>query len=276
MKITLAKHSGFCFGVKRALEIALETAGRTNKAYIKGDLVHNNEVSRMIEEKGIKKIHSLKEVPQGSILIIKAHGEPLRTYKECARRKLKIIDATCPMVKEIHRKAQDLEQKGYQVVIIGDRTHKETTAIKGNIKNGLVIEKPGEVAGCSDKLSKKIGVVCQSTQNRENVSRIVYALSKYAQELLFLNTICQPTRLRQLEIEHLAGTCKATLIVGAKHSANTKRLYQVAKKVNRNTFWIDSPDKIKSSLRNRFSSLGIIGGASTPQETLEEVYRRLR
>lgn len=274
MKIYLAKHCGFCFGVKRAIKIARETAAKYKNVYIKGDLVHNEEVCREIEKSGIKRIGSLDELPAGSNVIIKAHGEPLKTYKEFETMDLNLVDATCPMVKDIHKKARELEEKGYQVVIIGDRNHEETKGILGNIKNGVILENKDEVGKFKENIKNKIGVLCQSTQTLENVASTVHQLAKHTEELLFINTICNPTRLRQKEIEELSSKCAAILIVGSKKSANTKRLYEAAKKINKNAFWITS-DKINKDSFRKFKSIGIIGGASTPVEVLQVIAGRL-
>jgi 4-hydroxy-3-methylbut-2-enyl diphosphate reductase len=274
MKIYLAKHCGFCLGVKRAIKIAKETAAKCKNIYIKGDLVHNEEVCRQIEKAGIKRMDFLDNLPAGSNVIIKAHGEPLKTYEMLKAAGLNIVDATCPMVKDIHKKARELEEKGYQVIIIGDRDHEETKGILGNVKHGVIIEDKDDVDKLVKNIKSKIGVLCQSTQTLENVAAVVHMLAKHTEELLFINTICNPTRLRQREIEELSSKCSAILIVGSKKSANTKRLYEAAKKINKNSFWIIS-GKINGGSLRRFKSIGIIGGASTPVEVLQDIIRSL-
>lgn len=270
MKIYKAKQSGFCLGVRRAIKIAKDAASLYPRVYIKGDLVHNEEVCREIEGRGIKKVANLNSIPPQAIFLIKAHGEPKKTYLEAKRKKLKIIDATCPMVKDIHKKVQELEKKGYRVVIIGDRNHEETKGIQGNINKGIIIETKDDLAKFKDKLKGKIGIVCQSTQDIENVSLIIGELSKLAKELTFINTICEPTTRRQKELNSLASRCEAVLVVGSKKSANTRRLYQLAKKINKNTFWVSNSSQIKKKIK-KFPSVGVIGGASTPDKVLEEV-----
>lgn len=274
MKIYLARHCGFCFGVKRAIKIAQETAAKYKNVYIKGELVHNEGVCEDMEKSGIRRMDSLEKLPAGSNVIIKAHGEPLKTYEKLKTMDLNIVDATCPMVKDIHKKAQELEKKGYQVVIIGDRNHEETKGILGNIKNGIILENKDEVDKFKENIKNKIGVLCQSTQTLENAAALVHKLAKHTEELLFINTICNPTRLRQKEIEKLSLMCGAVLIVGSKKSANTKRLYEAAKKINKNSFWITSEKINKNSFR-KFKSIGIIGGASTPVEVLQVIAGRL-
>ncbi|MDD5194951.1 MAG: 4-hydroxy-3-methylbut-2-enyl diphosphate reductase [Candidatus Omnitrophica bacterium] len=275
MKVHIGQHSGFCFGVKRAIQVAKEAARLHKNIYIKGELVHNQEVCRQIEALGIKTVSTLKSVPGGSVLIIKAHGEPLATYINAKRKKIKVIDATCPMVKDIHKKAKEMEQKGFRVAIIGDKNHEETIGILGNIKNGSIVENIADLRKLKSGLGEKIGVVCQSTQNIEDVSVIVAKLAKITHALLFFNTVCRPTYLRQKEIERLAKNCSAVLVVGSKNSANTKRLFFIAKKINPNTFWVNNAKSIAKNSFKKFGSVGVIGGASTPPETLEEVYKKL-
>jgi 4-hydroxy-3-methylbut-2-enyl diphosphate reductase len=275
MKINIAKNSGFCFGVKRAIKIAQNTAAKRLNIYIKGDIVHNEAVCREIEETGITRINSLQLIPCQATLIIKAHGEPLKTYAEAKERNITIVDATCPMVKDIHEKAKDLESRGYQVIVVGDKNHEETIGILGSIKKVILLEKVNDVKKAAIKLKNKIAVICQSTQSITNVARVVAKLAEYVDEMLFINTICQPTRLRQKEIQKLALASRAVLIVGSKKSANTKRLYEEAKKINKNAFWLTS-DIINRNKFKKFSSIGIIGGASTPPKTLENIASKLK
>jgi 4-hydroxy-3-methylbut-2-enyl diphosphate reductase len=274
MKVYKANYSGFCFGVKRAIQNAKDCAFKCKNVYIKGDLVHNEIVCKEIEKVGIKKVHSLEEIPPNSTLIIKAHGEPLKTYQAARAKKIKIEDATCPMVLAIHKKARKMEEEGYEVIIIGDRHHEETIGILGNIKKGIIVENKKDIGKI--KFNKKVGVVCQSTQNIENVTRLISQISKKTEELLFINTICQPTKLRQREVEKLALKCEAILVVGSKKSANTKRLYYIAKKINNNAFWISSTEEVKKEKFRHYHSVGIIGGASTPQYVLGEIYKKLQ
>ena len=275
MKLHLAQQSGFCFGVKRAIKIAKACALKYNNVYIKGDLVHNENVCKDIDNSGIKRVASLNEVPIGATIIIKAHGEGKSTYRELESKGLKAIDATCPMVKDIHKKAAEMEKNGYKVIIIGDRNHEETKGILGNITKGIIIESALEVKKFKPLLANRLGIVCQSTQNQENVSSILYELSKYAEVIKFINTICQPTRLRQKEIEKLARKCGAVIIVGSKKSANTKRLYEMAKEKNKNTFWLTSSDIDRRDFC-KFKSIGVIGGASTPVEIIGKLKEKLK
>lgn len=276
MKVYLAKHSGFCLGVKRALNIVKQTTACHKNVYIKGDLIHNEMVCDNLKAQGIKRVSSLKSIPQNSLLIIKAHGEPQKTYHQAKLKNLKIVDATCPKVLDIRKKAKEIENQGYQIIIIGDKNHQETIGILGNMKQGLVLENRKDVSRLKSKIKKKIGVVCQSTQSIENVSQIVARLAEYAEEFLFLNTICSSTHLRQEEVKKLASKCEAVLVVGSRKSANTKRLFFLAKKINKSAFWVSAPRKLNKAKFSKIKSLGIIGGASTPKEVLQKIYNDLQ
>ncbi len=290
MKIYKAKNLGFCFGVERAIEITkravskfkkshsgLENSKGANlgeKIYIIGDLVHNERVSEEIQRMGVKKVKDIDSIPSGAALLIKAHGVPQKLYSEAKRKNINIIDATCPKVTQIHKKVKNLEEKGYQIIIVGDRNHEETIGILGNTKKGIVVEKETDLKKIKHKIKKKVAIVVQSTQNIDDVAKIIYRLSKIAKELFFINTICEETEKRQKEVKELAKKCEAILVIGSKKSANTTRLYRISKKINDNTFFVTKPE-LPQNIK-RFKTVGIIGGASTPLSLLEEVYKKLK
>ncbi|MFA5096896.1 MAG: 4-hydroxy-3-methylbut-2-enyl diphosphate reductase, partial [Candidatus Omnitrophota bacterium] len=200
MRINIAQSAGFCFGVKRALEIAFAAAKGGKKVYMLGDIVHNEDVVKQIEGAGIKKITRLKRTRSGSLLI-RAHGACLKTFAGAGRLGYDIIDATCPMVKEIHRIARNTQRLGYKLIIIGDRNHDEVHGIAGQLNTkALVIDRVNNIPLKKIKRIKKAAVVAQSTQNLEQVLKIAGLLKKHIPELAFFNTICQPTRKKQEEI----------------------------------------------------------------------------
>ena len=200
MHINLAKSAGFCFGVKRALDIAYETASTGKNILMLGDIVHNEEVVKEIEKLGIKKINRLK--PQkDKLLLIRAHGASKKIFFKARDLGYKIIDATCPMVKEIHRIASMMEKKGYKIIVIGDRKHDEVQGIIGQLKQkAKIIENIDNIHLAKFKNCKKACVIVQSTQNFETVTDIVSTLRKHIPDLKFFNTICKPTRTKQAEI----------------------------------------------------------------------------
>jgi len=271
MRIRLAKSAGFCFGVKRALDIAMKAAQNQDKVIMLGDIVHNEAVVNKIVSFGIRKTKRLKKA-NGHTLLIRAHGEPLEVFKAAKRLGYKITDATCPMVKEIHRIAKEMEGSGYRIIVIGDKNHDEVRGITGQLKNeSLVIGKAADIPFLSLKSLKKACVVVQSTQNQEDVLAILSLLKKKIPDLKFFNTICRPTRIKQAEIKDMPLKNDVMIIIGSKNSANTKRLYEISRKLNKNSWWINSKDEIKSSWFKHAKSIGITAGASTPKESIDEI-----
>jgi len=276
MRIVLAKSAGFCSGVKRALAIALTTARTGKKVYMLGDIVHNETVVKKIEASGIKKINRLNRTKSG-ILLIRAHGASLETFVKAKQLGYETIDATCPMVKEIHKIAKGAQAKGYKVIIIGDKEHDEVHGIAGQLKGkALIIDGISNIPRSKLKRIKKAAVVAQSTQNLKKVLGIVGILRENIPDLLFFNTICKPTRTKQEEIMTMPKENDVMIIIGSKKSANTKRLYEIARSLNKNSWWVNSRGEIKSGWFKGADSVGITAGASTPEETIQDIARHIR
>jgi len=275
IKINLAKSAGFCFGVKRAIDIALKTA-QNNNVYMLGDIVHNDTVVKMIHNAGIKKINCLGTGKE-KILLIRAHGVSLAIIKKAVSAGYQIIDATCPMVKEIHKIAQKMENAGYKIVIIGDKEHDEVRGIVGQIKTKpLVIDNIKNIRKSNLKGIKKAAVVVQSTQNIEKVLKITALLKKYIPELRFFNTICRTTRIKQEEIKKMPRENDLMIVIGSLHSANTRRLFEIAKSLNKNSYWVQSKLDIKPIWFRNAKHVGITAGASTPDETTREIIKHIK
>ncbi|OGX24606.1 MAG: 4-hydroxy-3-methylbut-2-enyl diphosphate reductase [Omnitrophica WOR_2 bacterium RIFCSPHIGHO2_02_FULL_45_21] len=277
MKITIAKSAGFCFGVKRAIDIALESAARSkDRVYMLGDIVHNENVVKNIERAGIEKTRKLNNPRIGSLLI-RAHGSSKKIIEKAGRLGLKIIDATCPMVKEIHNIAIDMDSRGYKIIVIGDYKHDEVQGIVGQIKHkAIVLQGLADIKKKVPKRMQKSAVVVQSTQNLEKVLKMQELLKERVDDLQFFNTICSPTRLKQAEIKTLPKASDCIIVIGSKTSANTKRLYQIAKSINKNSYWINSPDELKKKWLRGAKSVGITAGASTPDETIAAIKERIQ
>ena len=271
MKINLAKSAGFCSGVKRAIDIAFRTAASEKNVYMLGDIVHNEDVVRQIRKAGIKKIKRL--LPgKNRALLIRAHGISLNTLRATLKLGYKIFDATCPMVKEIHQIACDMEEKGYHVIVIGDKKHDEVQGIVGQLKGeATVIDNLDSIPFKKIKCLKKACVVVQSTQNLENVLKIVSALKQHISDLKFFNTVCKPTRLKQEEIKRMPLENDVMIIIGSKNSANTKRLYEISHSINKRSFWVTSKKDIRRYWFKGAKNAGVTAGASTPNYTTQEV-----
>ncbi|UCC94612.1 MAG: 4-hydroxy-3-methylbut-2-enyl diphosphate reductase [Candidatus Omnitrophota bacterium] len=276
MQINVAQSAGFCFGVKRALGIALKTARSGIAIEMLGDIVHNEDVVREVTKVGIKKIKRLGE-GTNKILLIRAHGVPQKTLKEARKRGYTIIDATCPMVKEIHEIAKGAEQNGYKVIIIGDHKHDEVRGIIGQLKNkAVVIEDVKDIPLKKVKNIKKAAVVVQSTQNIEEVTKIANVLKRAIGELKFFNTICQPTQTKQREIKGMPLENDVMIIIGSKTSANTKRLYQISKSLNKKSYWVKSKKDIRGEWFKGAHRVGITAGASTPDIATKTIIEHIK
>lgn len=276
MKITLAESAGFCVGVKRAIAIALSLAKKHKNIEMLGDLVHNEEVVRFLEESGIKKIKRLTK-GKDKILLIRAHGESKKIYQKAQRLNYRIIDATCKMVKGIHNIASSMEKKGYQIVIIGDKSHDEVKGIMGQLKNKAIVINDCKSIPCQGlRKFKKIAIVVQSTQNEKKVNEIVEKIKPCVTKMRFFNTICLPTRLKQSEIQTMPLKHQVMVIIGSKKSANTKRLFEISKSLNKNSYWIHTAKDLKKIWFRNVKSVGVTAGASTPEFTIKEVIRRIR
>jgi 4-hydroxy-3-methylbut-2-enyl diphosphate reductase len=276
MQIKLAKSAGFCFGVKRALEIALKTSLLGKKVYMLGDIVHNENVVKLIENAGIKKVKRLKK-SKNAVLLIRAHGTSINIFKKAISLGYNIVDATCPMVKEIHRVAKEMEKKGYRIIVIGDKNHDEVRGIIGQLeKRALVIDKLGKSSLNKIKKTAKACIVVQSTQNLDKTLEIADTIKKYIPDLVFFNTICKPTRTKQAEIKTMPLENDLMIIIGSKNSANTKRLYEISHALNKKTRWVNSKKDIKISWLKDTRRIGITAGASTPQETIAEITSYIR
>ncbi|MCM8756420.1 MAG: 4-hydroxy-3-methylbut-2-enyl diphosphate reductase [Candidatus Omnitrophica bacterium] len=272
MKIILAKSAGFCFGVRRAIQIAEVTAKKYRNVYMSGEIVHNELVIERLKQLGIKKIKKLGS-GKDKIFLVRAHGEPKKRIEKANNLGYKIIDATCPMVKEIHKIAQREESNNRKIIVVGDKNHDEVLGILGQLKyKSYVIEPNKKFISELEKLKDKpCSVVVQSTQDLEMVKRIFKILKRCIKDIRFFNTICKPTQQKQIEIKKIAQKTDTIIVIGSKTSANTKRLYQIAKSINKKTYWIEDKSEIKKNWFKNINSIGITAGASTPKEVIDEV-----
>jgi 4-hydroxy-3-methylbut-2-en-1-yl diphosphate reductase len=275
MRVNLSRSAGFCMGVKRAVDMALESAGQEENIYMLGDIVHNEFVVKRIKEKGIKKIRKLGK-GEGKTLLIRAHGAPLSLYEDAEGAGYKIIDATCPMVKGIHRLARRERAKGRDIIIIGDSLHDEVLGIKGSVDGDPLIIDPGrELPEKKIKKIEKASALVQSTQNSKTVLGIVDLLSEMIEDFCFFDTVCQPTKSRQKDAHTIPVRNQAVLVIGSKSSANTKRLYEISRSLNSRTLWVSSPDEIDPDFFKGARTVGVLAGASTPQEIIHDAVCRL-
>ncbi len=240
-----------------------------------GDIVHNEDVIKEIAKSGVQKISRLTK-GKNKILLIRAHGAGQNTFNKAFSLGYKIVDATCPRVKEIHKIAKQMEQQEYSIIIIGDKRHDEVRGIIGQLTNkAIVIDKIETISLQKISQIKKAAVLCQSTQKLDKVIEIVKILKRHIKKLQFFNTICRPTRIKQEEIKHLPLDNDVMIIIGSKTSANTRRLFEISKSLNPRSFWVQSKKDIKSAWFKNINNVAITSGASTPdwitQDIIEEI-----
>jgi 4-hydroxy-3-methylbut-2-enyl diphosphate reductase len=276
VKINVAKSGGFCFGVKRAIKIALNTAKSGARVEVLGDIVHNEDVVKEINQVGVKQIKRLRK-GDDKVLLIRAHGASEETYEKASSLGYTIVDATCPMVKEIHKIAKTSKQGSNEVIIIGDKEHDEVRGIMGQLNGGaVVIDNIKGIPLAKIKRIKRACVVVQSTQNLEKTLTIIEVLKRHIRELKFFNTICKPTRIKQKEAKEMPLKNDLMVIIGSKTSANTKRLYQISKSLNKRSYWVESRDEIKTEWFRNVQSVGVMSGASTPDYTTKDVIKYIK
>jgi 4-hydroxy-3-methylbut-2-enyl diphosphate reductase len=240
-----------------------------------GDIVHNDEVVRDMERAGIRRIKRLGK-GTNKTLVIPAHGRCLETIEKARTLGYKIIDATCPMVKEIHRIAVEKEQEGFRIIVIGDKKHDEVKAIVGQLeRKAIVIDEFQNIPLTTLQKIGRAAVVVQSTQNLEKVLPIVAVLKECVAELTFFNTICRPTRVKQKEMKTMPLRNDVMIVIGSRTSANTKRLYEISKSLNKRTYWVQSKEEILPQWFAGAQKVGISAGASTPESTIGDVRRHI-
>lgn len=274
MKIYVAKDAGYCFGVRDAVNLAYDTADTHGEVYMLGTIVHNERVIDNLEKVGTKVVSSLEDVPENKPVLFRAHGTPPEIWKKAKERKLNLIDATCPLVVDIHNEIKKLEDEGRRTIIIGDHGHDEVSAIAAQVEKPIIIANPDEAMNL--RKMKKAGVVSQSTQMIENVQDIINILMEKVFDLRFVNTICFPTRRNHNQIKDLADSCDTMIVIGSFTSANSKRLTQLSLEKNKNTYQVTSAGELNDSWFKNCEKVGISAGASTPDEIIKEVVNKIK
>ena len=276
LKITVAKHSGFCFGVKRAYDLACVNSKKCDVIYVLGKLVHNNDVVRELRKKGIKEIKSLDSKKEGTV-IFTAHGVGPNLYKKASERGLKIIDTTCPKVMKAQGLAKNYFKKGYQIIVFGDKNHKEVKSIKEWAGNRATI------AGDSDEVKKlkldpgkKYCLISQTTQNAKEFKKSAAYLKGKLKNFIYFNTICDSTDQRQKEIRKLSRVNDVVIVVGGRDSANSRMLLEIAKEINPKSYFIENEKELKSQWLANAKSAIIGAGASTPEWVIEKVVEKIK
>jgi 4-hydroxy-3-methylbut-2-enyl diphosphate reductase len=272
VKIIRADHAGFCFGVKRAVELARSATEHSDKIQTLGELIHNPEVLEELSSKGIQAISAISQIQEG-VVIIRAHGISQKKLAELQKKKIKIINASCPFVQKIHLEVSQFISQKIPVLILGRKNHPEMRAIIEDFPEVEVVQKISP-----QKLKKfqnqSIGVLAQTTENPANFAKLISVLEKIGAKIIPKNTICGATLERQKAAQILAEKVEAVVVIGGRKSNNTKKLFELASKI-RPTFWIENETEIQAKDFTKFKKVGVTAGASTPENTIERVCRML-
>jgi len=274
MKILVAKDAGYCFGVRDAVNLAKKSGGEYDSVYMLGDIVHNENVVSDLEKSGSVVVNNLDEIPEDKPVLFRAHGTDPKVWKEAQKKKLNIIDATCPLVTDIHEEIKILESENRKTIIIGDHGHDEVMGIAAQVKNPIIISNVEEAH--SLRKMKRAGVVSQSTQMIENVQDIINVLMGKVYDLRFVNTICFPTRRNHEQIKELAEICDLMIVIGSFTSANSKRLTQLSLARNKNSYQVMDENDIDKAWFDNIESVGISAGASTPDNIINNVVKKVK
>jgi 4-hydroxy-3-methylbut-2-enyl diphosphate reductase len=302
MEIKVAKHAGFCFGVKKAIEIAEEVAQKTSgNTYVLGQLVHNEKVIKNLQEKGIVFVENIDNIPQNAVTVLRAHGEPGTTYKILEEKSIvkgkNLNDATCPLVTLVHNVAIKLKSNGYEVIIFGKHNHPEAIGTSYHLKgkDTFIVEHEDYFQQAIDHIKKndfgKIAIISQTTMSVAGYQKLIeninsnfdkkfvempLALKNLGVQYGFVDTICNPTKQRQSDIGELAADCDLIIVIGGMNSSNSKELYAKAKEFGVESHFIQSAEQVKREWLSGKRKIGVTAGASTPDYLINEVVEQIK
>jgi len=269
LEIRIAKTAGFCFGVKRAVDMAFSNVKEAN-TYTYGPIIHNEVITGALEKDGVYAIDDI-EGREVNKLIIRSHGVSPEIYEKSEERGINIVDATCPYVKKIHNYVEKYHTNGYYIIVAGNENHPEIQGINGWAHNKCYIAKDVESLKAIHLPKGKYLLVAQTTYKKEVVDAMKVYLEEQGIEFEYINTICNATKERQEEVVQLAQQTDCMLILGSPKSANTKELFEISKKHCSNSYCVQGAVELKDEMFTGCNCVGITAGASTPQSVIEEV-----
>ena len=274
IEVILAKSAGFCFGVHRAVDTVYERTDKEN-VYTYGPIIHNEEVVKDLESKGVRAISDVDEIEgmnDNATVIIRSHGVSKNVYDSIKAKKYEIVDATCPFVKKIHNIVLDESNNGKTIIIIGNDNHPEVEGIKGWV-NGevIVINKEEQIEKLSLPEQTKACIVSQTTFNHNKFKYLVEIIRKKGYDITVVNTICNATHVRQVEAQKISSKVDGMIVIGGKNSSNTQKLYDICRNECENTFYVQTVKDLDLHELKSLKSIGITAGASTPKNIIEEV-----
>ena len=281
MNVTLAKSAGFCFGVKRAVNMVYEEIEKGNgPIYTYGPIIHNDEVVKDFEKNGVvvvKDLAQLDELEKGKI-IVRSHGISRDEYITMEEKGYEVIDATCPFVRKIHKLVDEHSKLGEHIVIVGNSKHPEVCGIKGwvNGEDVTIIESKDEAEEFTVNSDKKVCIVSQTTFNYNKFQELVEIIAEKEYNIIVLNTICNATEERQTEAREIAKNVDAMIVIGDKNSSNTQKLFEICNTECEKTYYIQTSKDMDYQLLKSINNVGITAGASTPNNIIEEVSKNVR
>ena len=277
-EVILAKSAGFCFGVKRAVDTVYEQTGKKN-VYTFGPIIHNEEVVKDLEKKGVFVINTMEElddITEGTV-IIRSHGVSSAVYEALQKKGVEIVDATCPFVLKIHNIVKQESANGKQIVIIGNEKHPEVEGIMGWSKTQVhVVDTAEKAQNLQLDPQREVCIVSQTTFNYNKFKELVEIISEKGYNIIIRNTICNATEERQTEAREIAKRVDAMIVVGGSSSSNTRKLYEICKNECYDTFYIQTINDLDLESLGRAECIGITAGASTPNNIIQEVYTNVR
>lgn len=284
MEVILGKKAGFCPGVRNTVIKTKSNLKKKKRIYCLGQLIHNPEVVKKLEEKGLKIVNNIEDVPAKKELIIRAHGIPKKTYEEIEKKDIRLIDLTCPKVLNIHKKIEEYRDLDYYIIYIGEKAHPETIgSISFAGENSSIIQDLEDINVAVEDLIKKdirnITIFSQTTFSIEKFDQFVKIIKmKIPKEsnLEINKTICDATKLRQIETKEIAKQVELMIIIGGKRSSNTNKLYDIALKECSNAMLVETLEDLYINYIRRFKKVGVMAGASTPEDMINEIVEILQ
>ena len=277
-EVILAKSAGFCFGVKRAVDTVYEQTGKKN-VYTFGPIIHNEEVVKDLEKKGVFVINTMEElddITEGTV-IIRSHGVSSAVYEALRKKGVEIVDATCPFVLKIHNIVKQESANGKQIVIIGNEKHPEVEGIMGWSKTQVhVVDTVEKAQNLQLDPQREVCIVSQTTFNYNKFKELVEIISEKGYNIIIRNTICNETEERQTEAREIAKRVDAMIVVGGSSSSNTRKLYEICKNECKDTYYIQTLNDLDMTSLGKADCIGITAGASTPNNIIQEVYTNVR
>lgn len=273
-RILIVNEAGFCFGVRRALQLAQQATEHAAPVYCLGPPIHNRQVVEQLQARGLRVVDDIHQVAPGATVLIRAHGAGPSVYQFAADHGIEVIDATCPFVRRVQQAARQLVEQGYQVLVLGEREHPETRAIVEHAQGQpLIVEDPAELEQV--RLADRVAIVCQTTQRLDNLRRLVDFILPRTAQLLVMNTMCDATARRQQASLEIARQVDLMIVIGGFHSANTARLAQICRDAGTPTRHIETADELQPDWFEGVQRIGITAGASTPTEAIDAVRQRI-